>query len=214
MNINKVIIPAAGLGTRFLPYTKAIPKEMLPLGNKPAIQHIVQEGIDSGIKDFFIIISKEKTDIKKHFQADPQLEEWLKSQGKLSLLDSVKEIRQKAALHYIEQQKPLGLGHAILMAHNEIGNDYFGIMLPDDIILGDDPGIGQLMRIARKEGASVLAVQEVPQEKVSSYGVVAIKEEISGDIFEISTMVEKPLAHLAPSNLAVIGRYVLSPTIF
>lgn len=214
MNINKVIIPAAGLGTRFLPYTKAIPKEMLPLGNKPAIQHIVQEGIDSGIKDFFIIISKEKTDIKKHFQADPPLEEWLQSQGKLSLLDSVKEIRQNAALHYIEQQKPLGLGHAILMAHKEIGNDYFGIMLPDDIILGDDPGIGQLMRIARKEGASVLAVQEVPQEKVSSYGVVAIKEEISGDIFEISTMVEKPLAHLAPSNLAVIGRYVLSPTIF
>ncbi|MCX5921707.1 MAG: UTP--glucose-1-phosphate uridylyltransferase [Candidatus Dependentiae bacterium] len=214
MNITKVIIPAAGLGTRFLPYTKTIPKEMLPLGNKPAIQHIIEEGIQSHLKDFFIIISKEKKELRHYFEPNTALEATLESQGKLGLLDSIKTINQNSSLYYIEQPKPLGLGHAIMMAHEQIGSEYFGIMLPDDIMLSQDPGIGQLMNIARKEKASVIAVQEVPHHAVSSYGIVAIKEQINADIFEVKSMVEKPHPDDAPSTLAVIGRYVLSPTIF
>lgn len=214
MNITKVVIPAAGLGTRFLPYTKTIPKEMLPLGNKPAIQNIIEEGIQSHIKEFFIIINKEKKELCKYFEPDNKLESLLEAQGKSELLDSLKKIQQTAKLFYIEQPKPLGLGHAIMMAKQEIGNDYFGILLPDDIILGADPSIGQLMNIAYKEHASVIAVQEVPQDQISAYGVIAIKKQIAHDIFEIDHMVEKPPVHLAPSNLAIIGRYILSPKIF
>jgi len=214
MNITKLIIPAAGLGTRFLPITKTLPKEMLPLGNKPAIQHIVEEGIKSHIKEFYIIINKEKRELRTYFDTDKELEAILKQQGKLSLLDSIKEIQEHAKLFYIEQPKPLGLGHAIMMAQQEIGNNYFGVILPDDIIVCNNPGIGQLMHIAYKEHASVIAVQEVPQNKISSYGVIAIKEQITQDLFEIDHMVEKPSVEQAPSNLAIIGRYILSPKIF
>ena len=214
MDITKAIIPAAGMGTRFLPYTKAIPKEMLPLGNTPAIQYIVEESMSSGIKDIFIIINKEKVELKKYFDRDDNLEATLATQGKLHLLDSLQVIREKTALRYVEQHKPLGLGHAILMARQHIGENYFGVLLPDDIILHEQPGLAQLISIAQQKKASVIAVQEVPPSQVSAYGVIAIKEQLSSELFEVATMVEKPSIEKAPSMLAVIGRYVLSPALF
>lgn len=214
MNITKVIIPAAGLGTRFLPYTKTIAKEMLPLGNKPAIQYIVEEGIASGLNQFFIIVNKEKVEIKNYFSHDKNIENILEQKGLLHTLDSIKAIEQAATLSFIEQQEPKGLGHAVLMAREQVGTDYCAVILPDDIMIGAAPGIGQLIEQAKKYNASIIAVQEVPQERVSSYGIVAIKEHITPDLFEVSGMVEKPQPQNAPSRLGIIGRYVLSPKIF
>ncbi len=215
MSVTKTIIPAAGLGTRFLPYTKTIAKEMLPLGNKPAIQFIIDEGINSGIKDFYIITSKEKTQIQDYFSSNPALEQLLEKSNKLSLLDSVKKINEQAELHFVNQPKPLGLGHAILMAQPQIGNEYFSVMLPDDISFNDDvPELANLIAIAIEHQASVIAVREVSEEKVSSYGIVAIKEEINDSTFYISRLVEKPTIDQAPSRFAIAGRYVLSPKIF
>ena len=214
MKITKTIIPAAGLGTRLLPYTKTIAKEMIALGNKPAIQFIIEEGMHSGVKDFYIIINKEKTQIKNYFSEDPVLENILKENNKIHLLDSVKEIIQNTNLHYIEQHKPMGLGHAILMAQKAIDNEYFSVILPDDIFFGDDPGIAQLISVATQYNASVIAVREVAAEKVSSYGIVSLKATLGDDIFEIAELVEKPSLEKAPSRLAISGRYVLSPRIF
>ena len=214
MEIKKSIIPAAGLGTRFLPYTKSIPKEMLPLLNKPAIQYIAEEGIQSGITEFLIVANEDKKSILDYFKSNPSLEKFLHEKNKLQLLASVKNIEQQAAFFYVEQAVPLGLGHAILMAQGLIGHEYFGIQLPDDIIIGAEPGLGQLIHIAQEKKASVIAVQEVPAAKVSSYGIIATKQQLNPDLFEIETLVEKPAPHAAPSRLGIIGRYVLSPRIF
>lgn len=214
MKITKTIIPAAGLGTRLLPYTKTIPKEMIALGNKPAIQFIIEEGMHSAITDFYIIINKDKPQIKLYFSEDAALEKTLQESNKVQLLYSVKAIMQNTNLHYIEQPKPMGLGHAILMAENSIANEYFSVMLPDDIVLGPTPGIGQLIEIATRYNASVIAVREVPAEKVSSYGIVSIKTKLAEDIFEIGDLVEKPPLDKAPSRFAISGRYVLSPRVF
>jgi UTP--glucose-1-phosphate uridylyltransferase len=214
MDITKAIIPAAGLGTRFLPYTKAIPKEMLPLLNKPAIQYIIEECLASNVKDFFLITSRNKQAIANHLDSDPGLEHALQEHGKLDLLSSINRIIRAAQFTYIRQSETLGLGHAIWLARHSIGKEYFSVLLPDDIIAGKMPGLAQLMRIAQQEKASVVAVQEVPHDLVSNYGVVSIKKQITPNLFQVGHLVEKPDSKDTPSNLAIIGRYVLSHKIF
>lgn len=214
MKINDVIIPAAGLGTRFLPFTKAVPKEMVPLGNRPAIHLVVKEALDADLKNMNIIISKDKDAIKKYFSPYPQLEKQLKTSGKIERLAGLQQILNTAHFEYICQEKPLGLGHAIGLAATHVTGDYFGIMLPDDIVFSKQPGIGQLIEVARKYNASVIAVQEILDERISAYGVVDIKQQISDDLVEISNLVEKPKAQDAPSRLGIIGRYVLSIKLF
>ncbi|MBN1549784.1 UTP--glucose-1-phosphate uridylyltransferase [Candidatus Babeliales bacterium] len=214
MEITKAIIPAAGLGTRFLPYTKAIPKEMLPLLDRPALQWIVEEGVASDIKNFLIITSKGKESLADHFDGSHELELILKERGKESFLSSLSSINRNAQFSYIRQQDPLGLGHAVSLARHAIGKEYFGVFLPDDIIIGRQPGLAQLIRIARQEKGSVIAVQEVPADCVSSYGIVAVKKQITPHLYQASHLVEKPAKKDAPSNLAIIGRYVLSHKVF
>ncbi len=214
IDVVKAIIPAAGLGTRFLPFTKAVPKEMLPLLNKPAIQHVVEEGVSSGIKNFFIVTGRAKAALANHFDISPDLELMLKEKNKLDLISGIEKIIRSAHFTYVRQPEPLGLGHAIWMARHSIGKEYFGVFLPDDIIVSKQPGLDQLIKVARQEKASVIAVQEVPMECVSSYGVVSIKKQITPKLFQVSHLVEKPDQKDAPSNLAVIGRYVLSHKVF
>lgn len=214
MEITKAIIPAAGLGTRFLPLTKAIPKEMIPLLNKPAIHYIVEEGIKSSINQFLIITDKHKQAIGDYFDAAPELSSLLKERGKEALLSEITKLIRQAHFTYIRQSEPLGLGHAIWMARHSIGKEYFGIFLPDDIIVGPDPALAQLIRIARQEKASVIAVQEVPNDCVSAYGIIDVKKQITPNLFQVANLVEKPNIKDAPSNLAIIGRYVLSHKIF
>lgn len=214
MEITKAIIPAAGLGSRFLPFTKAVPKEMLPLLNKPAIQYVVEEGLASSIANYLVVMGRGKDAIADHFDAFLGLEAMLKERDKEELLAGIDRIIRQAHFTYIRQQEPLGLGHAVLMAKHAIGKEYFGIFLPDDIIISKQPALAQLIRVARQEKASVIAVQEVPADCVSNYGVIAIKKQITPNLFQVSHLVEKPQPKNAPSNLAVIGRYVLSHKIF
>jgi UTP--glucose-1-phosphate uridylyltransferase len=214
MKINKAVIPAAGLGTRFLPYTKAIPKEMLPILEKPSIQLIVEEGLASNINDFIIIANEDKQALKNHFSHQPKLEKELAHKGKTALLENINHIIDSAQFTFIPQPEPLGLGHAILMAKKAIGNEYFSIFLPDEIMIGQDPAIAQLITVAQKYNASVVGVLEVPRETVSSYGIIAIKEQLEDGIFDVTQLIEKPTIDQAPSNFALIGRYVLSPAIF
>ncbi len=214
MDIIKAVIPAAGLGTRFLPFTKAVPKEMLPLLNKPAIQYIIEEGLASEISTFLLVTCKGKEAIANHFDPNLELETFLKERGKMDLLNNLKKIERSAHFCYIRQSEPQGLGHAVLMAQHMIGKEYFGVFLPDDIIMSKTPAFQQLAKIARQEKASVIAVQEVPMEQVSSYGMIGIKKQITPNLFQVSHLVEKPDQKDSPSNLAVIGRYILSHKIF
>jgi UTP--glucose-1-phosphate uridylyltransferase len=213
-SIIKAIIPAAGFGTRFLPFTKAVPKEMIPLLNKPAIQYIIEEGLASEFRNFCLITNRHKKSIADYFDYSPELTELLKEKNKLDLIASVEKIIKVAQFTYIRQTEPLGLGHAVWLARHCIGKEYFSVLLPDDIIVDKTPAIAQLVRIARQEKASVIAIQEVPNECVSSYGIIAIKKQISGSLFQVSDVIEKPAPKDAPSNLAIIGRYVLSHKIF
>lgn len=214
MNITKAIIPAAGLGTRFLPFTKAVPKEMVPLLNKPALHYILEEGLGSGIEHFSIVTSKEKKAIEQYLSPNPEVEQFLKDRNKSGLIASINEIMQRATFSYTLQGEPLGLGHAVWTARHDIGHEYFGIFLPDDIMLSQTPALKQLISAAQEHNASVIAVQEVPMESVSSYGVIRVKNALSDRLFEVESLVEKPAQKDAPSNLAVIGRYVLSHKIF
>lgn len=214
MKINKAIIPAAGLGTRFLPYTKAIAKEMLPILEKPSIQIIAEEGIASGINDFVIIANDDKPELKNHFTHQPKLEKTLAARGKSALLESINTIIDNAQFTFVPQPEALGLGHAILQAKEAIGNEYFGIFLPDEIMIGDVPALAQLIAVAQKYNASVIGVLQVPHEKVSSYGIVAIKDQLEEGIFDVAALIEKPKVDQAPSNFAIVGRYILSPRIF
>lgn len=214
MDIIKTVIPSAGLGTRFLPFTKAIPKEMLPVLNKPALQCIVEEALASDIHNFLIVTGRGKEAIAEHFDPSLSLEVMLKERDKSNLLTALDRIARLGHFTYIRQSEALGLGHAVLMAQHSIGKEYFGIMLPDDIIVAKQPGLGQLIRVARQEKATVIAVQEVPTEQLSSYGVIGIKKQITPNLFQISHIIEKPHLKDAPSNLAVVGRYVISHKIF
>jgi len=213
--IRAAVIPAAGLGTRFLPFTKSVPKEMLPLINKPAIQHIIEESVDSNLTELFLIIGNGKGAIVDYFNPIHEQAAFLKEKDKQLLQEVISNRIGKSTISYLLQPQPKGLGHAIYMAKNVIPTDsYFAVLLPDDILVGKDPAIGVMADIARKENACVIGVQEVPLEHISSYGVVGIKQKLSNDVFEISHLVEKPKKEDAPSNLAVVGRYILPQKIF
>ncbi len=214
MEIVKVVIPAAGLGTRFLPYTKTMPKEMLPIIGKPAIHFSVQEAINSGIDHVLFITNRSKELISNYFDSAPDLDSLLEDKNKLHEVKDINHIIKTAHFSYIRQSSPLGLGHAVLMAKPFIGKEYFAVALPDDIIMGKKPALAQLIRIARQEKATVIAVQEVPHDQVSSYGVIRIKKQITPNLFQVDSLIEKPSLKDAPSNLAIIGRYVLSHKIF
>ena len=214
MVIAKAIIPAGGLGTRFLPATKTLPKEMLPVLDKPAIQYIIEEGVKSGIKNFVVVTGKNKSVIEDHFDTYPELENFLRSKNKEELLDGLSKIIYATNFVYVRQREPLGLGHAVWTARHVVGKEYVAVFLPDDIVVGQVPAISQLMQIATQEKCSVVAVQEVPLESVSNYGVIGIRKQFSPNLFQVKSLVEKPAIANAPSNLAIIGRYVLSPSIF
>lgn len=214
MHISHVIIPAAGMGTRFLPFTKSVPKEMLPILNLPAIHYIIEEGIGSGIADFFIVANNDKQALFDYLSDNPLLNKHLGLYNKQHLLNPLNSMINKINVIPVAQPEPLGLGHAILMAQTAVGDNYFGIILPDDIFISPVPALSQLISIAQKEKVSVIAVQKVPREKISSYGVIAIKEQVSETLFEISCVVEKPHADQAPSDFAISGRYVFCPALF
>ncbi|TCZ79438.1 UTP--glucose-1-phosphate uridylyltransferase GalU [Paenibacillus albiflavus] len=213
MKIRKAIIPAAGLGTRFLPATKAQPKEMLPIVDKPAIQYIVEEAIQSGIEDIIIVTGRSKRAIEDHFDKSIELETLLKEKDSLQLLDQVQMVSNLADIHYIRQKEPLGLGHAIYCARKFIGNEPFAVLLGDDIIEANPPCLRSMIDLYDEVETSVIAVQEVPWEDVSKYGIISPAPQVDA-YRRISDLVEKPAQDNAPSNLAVIGRYIIEPEIF
>lgn len=211
--VRKAVIPAAGLGTRFLPATKATPKEMLPIVDKPTIQYIVEEALASGIEEILIITGRSKRAIEDHFDRSIELELNLEASGKTAELEMVKEI-SGIRIHYTRQKEPRGLGHAILCAKQFVGDEPFAVLLGDDVVDGKVPALKQLIDVYDKTGASVLGVQEVPQEKVSSYGIVDSQPTEEARTFTVRDMVEKPALAEAPSRLAVLGRYVITPQVF
>ncbi|GEL07233.1 UTP--glucose-1-phosphate uridylyltransferase GalU [Salisediminibacterium halotolerans] len=216
MKVKKAIIPAAGLGTRFLPATKAQPKEMLPIVDKPTIQYIVEEAIASGIEDIIIVSGRGKRAIEDHFDKSYELEETLRMKEKHAILEEMQNISNMANIHYIRQKEPRGLGHAISVAKHFIGNEPFAVLLGDDIVKSDDkPCLKQLIEIFERYNSSVVGVQPIPEEDVSKYGIVAPKStEIEPGVIHVDDLVEKPKQADAPSNKAIMGRYVLRPEIF
>ncbi|MGG1676510.1 UTP--glucose-1-phosphate uridylyltransferase GalU [Neobacillus sp. NRS-1170] len=214
MSIKKAVIPAAGLGTRFLPATKAQPKEMLPIVDKPTIQYIVEEAVASGIEDIIIVTGRNKRAIEDHFDYSIELELELEEKDKQELLTMVKDISTMVNIHYIRQKKPLGLGHAVHCARRFIGNEPFAVLLGDDIVKSDKPCLKQLMDVHEQFGCSVIGTKIMPNEELYKYGVIAPSNEgISNKIVEVKDMVEKPREN-APSNFAIMGRYILNPEIF
>ncbi|APB38205.1 UTP--glucose-1-phosphate uridylyltransferase GalU [Heyndrickxia coagulans] len=211
--VRKAIIPAAGLGTRFLPATKAMPKEMLPIVDKPTIQYIVEEAVESGIEDIIIVTGKGKRAIEDHFDNAWELEQNLAEKGKFDLLDKVRYSSNLANIHYIRQKEPLGLGHAVWCARNFIGDEPFAVLLGDDIVQNDPPCLKQLIDQYEETRSSVIGVQEVPENETHRYGVIAPASQ-EGRRYQVETFVEKPAPGTAPSNLAIIGRYLLTPEIF
>lgn len=210
--IRKAIIPAAGLGTRFLPATKAQPKEMLPIVDKPAIQFIIEEAIASGIEEILIITGRNKRSIEDHFDRSLELEMQLKSQGKYDMLKLIEEI-SNITIHFIRQKEAKGLGHAVLCAKQFVGNEPFAVLLGDDLVDASVPCLSQLIDVYEDLGGSVLGVQRVPKDKVSSYGIVEPRA-IKPNIWQALNLIEKPEPGEAPSDLAVLGRYILDPDIF
>lgn len=210
--VRKAIIPAAGLGTRFLPATKAMPKEMLPIVDKPTIQYIVEEAIESGIEDIIIVTGKGKRAIEDHFDSAFELEDNLARKEKFELLEQVRK-PGKVDIHYIRQKEPKGLGHAIWCARKFIGNEPFAVLLGDDIVQAKVPSLKQLMNMYDKVGSSVIGVQPVPLEETNRYGIIDPSRQ-DGRMYEVRNFVEKPPVELAPSNLAILGRYILTPEIF
>jgi UTP--glucose-1-phosphate uridylyltransferase len=213
MKIHKAIIPAAGLGTRFLPATKSLPKEMVPIVDKPAIQYIVEEIVGSGIRDILIITGRGKRAIEDHFDKSFELNEVLKEKGDQESLKTLEEIEEMADIHYLRQKEALGTGHAILKARYHIANEPFAVLYGDDLVISKIPCIKQLMDLYEKYNCSILAVQEVPMEKVSSYGIME-GTKVNGEVHLVEKLVEKPNPKDAPSNLAFLGRCVLDPAIF
>ncbi|PYZ92567.1 UTP--glucose-1-phosphate uridylyltransferase [Salipaludibacillus keqinensis] len=214
--VKKAIIPAAGLGTRFLPATKAQPKEMLPIVDKPTIQYIVEEAIHSGIEDIIIISGRGKRAIEDHFDKSYELEETLLKKEKFALLEEIQDISNMANIHYIRQKEPKGLGHAIGCAKHFIGDEPFAVLLGDDIVQTEDkPCLRQLIDVFERYNSSVVGVQPVPDADVSKYGIVSPKSsEIEPGVIHVADLVEKPSVEEAPSNHAIMGRYVLRPEIF
>ncbi len=213
MRVRKAVIPAAGLGTRFLPATKSLPKEMLPIVDKPAIQYIVEEIVGSGIQDILIITGRGKRAIEDHFDKSFELNEVLKEKGDHARLETLEQIEEMANIHYLRQKESLGTGHAIMKARNHIANEPFAVLYGDDLVISDVPCIKQLMDLYEKYSCTILAVQEVPHDQVSNYGIIDGKN-INGEVVLVNRLVEKPSPDEAPSNLAFLGRCVLAPSIF
>ncbi len=211
-SIKKAVLPAAGLGTRFLPATKASPKEMLPIVDKPMIQYAVEEALSCGINEFIIITGKHKRTIEDHFDSAFELEENLKKKGKIDLLEQIM-ILNHIDFAYIRQRLPLGLGHAILCAMPFVKDEPFAVLLSDDIIDSEDTLLGDMIKIYEKYKSPVIALEEIPKKEIHKYGVVAYENK-HGNVFKIGDLVEKPPPEKAPSNLAIIGRYILTPDIF
>ncbi len=212
--VRKAIIPAAGLGTRFLPATKAQPKEMLPIVDKPTIQYIVEEAIESGIEEILIITGKHKRAIEDHFDSFFELEYELQEKGKIKLLQTVKDIANLADIHYIRQKKQLGLGHAILCAKTFVGDEPFAVLLGDDVVKNDNkPCLKQLIEVYEKYNNTIIGVQEVDKKEVDKYGIVS-GNKIEDRLYKVDELVEKPLVEEAKSNTAILGRYILEPKIF
>lgn len=212
-NIRKVIIPVAGWGTRSLPATKNIPKEMLPIYNKPAIQYVVEEAQRAHIQDVIFVTNRDKNVIEDHFDYNLQLEAVLERAGKLDKLAEVRHVAEMVNIMSVRQKKQLGLGHAVLCARELVGDEPFAVMVGDDLMFSATPGIQQLIEVAQAEKMPVIGVMEVPWEKVSRYGIIQ-GEEVSPGVYRVMDMVEKPRREDAPSRLAIVGRYVLTPDIF
>ncbi|MEW6408829.1 MAG: UTP--glucose-1-phosphate uridylyltransferase GalU [Nitrospirota bacterium] len=212
-DIIKAVFPAAGLGTRFLPATKASPKEMLPLVDKPMIQYVVEEAVAAGIKEIIIITGRHKRAIEDHFDLAFELEETLKKKGETELLDEIKRIANMVTICYIRQKEQRGLGHAILCARHLVDNGPFAVMLGDDVIDSSQPAIKQIIEIYKRFNASVIAIEKVDKKEVHRYGIIDAKP-VGNGVYRIIDLVEKPKPKDAPSNLAIIGRYILTPEIF
>ena len=215
--IRKAVFPAAGLGTRFLPATKAQPKEMLVLVDKPVIQYGVEEAVDSGVDNIVIVTGRGKNAIEDHFDAAVELESYLEQRGKTAQLEEIRKISKLINVSYVRQGEPLGLGHAVLVTRNLVGNEPFAVILGDDVIDANPPALKQMIEVFQRVNGPVLAVERVPEEDVSSYGVVRIDDSAKGlgrGVYQVADLVEKPRREEAPSNLAIIGRYILTPDIF
>lgn len=211
--VTKAIFPVAGMGTRFLPATKSVPKEIMTLVDRPLIQYAIDEARAAGIKEFIFVTSRGKSALEDYFDHAPELENKLRQDGKNDLLEALKSTNMDSgAIAYIRQHKPLGLGHAVWCARRLIGNEPFAVMLPDDVIAAERPCLQQMVEAHAETGGSMVAAMEVPNEKVSSYGVLDLEED-RGSVVSVRGMVEKPPADSAPSNLAVIGRYILTPQV-
>lgn len=213
MKVKKAIIPAAGLGTRFLPATKAQPKEMLPIVDKPTIQYIIEEAVASGIEEILVITGRNKKAIEDHFDKSVELEDELQEHGKSELLELVRGISNMANIYYIRQKEPKGLGHAVNCAKTFVGNEPFAVMLGDDVVDSKVPCLKQLVDCFDKYSSTILGVQEVPLSEVSKYGIIDGKN-IEDKVYKINGLVEKPKIEDAPSNIAILGRYIITPQIF
>jgi len=211
--VKKAVFPAAGLGTRFLPATKAQPKEMLPLVDKPTIQYVVEEAVASGLEEIILVTGRNKRAREGHFDAAFELEYYLQDRGKMEELAQIKTISELASVSYVRQKEPLGLGHAILCARPLVGDEPFAVFLGDDIIVSRTPCMRQLLDVFQRHGGPVLAVMRMPREEIGRYGVIAPRG-LGGNVYEVQDLVEKPDPKDAPSDLAIIGRYVLTPDIF
>ncbi|HKX50390.1 MAG TPA: UTP--glucose-1-phosphate uridylyltransferase GalU [Candidatus Binatia bacterium] len=213
MKIRKAVIPVAGLGTRFLPATKTVPKELLPIIDIPSIQYVVQEAVDAGIQEIIFVTGRGKDGIEDHFDEAPELEQILADRGQTATVDMLRRIAEMTEVVSVRQKKPLGLGHAVLCARDLVGDEPFAVMLADDLIDAETPGIRQLVEIFTETEESVVALMKVPREEVHQYGVIKGKE-VKPRLYAVEATVEKPAAKEAPSQLAIIGRYVLRPEIF
>lgn len=216
MTLHKAVIPAAGLGTRFLPATKSTPKEMLPVVDKPAIQYVVEEAAAAGLDDVLLIIGRNKGSIEDHFDSAPEVERALEAKGDDARLDAVKRSSDLAHVHFVRQGQPKGLGHAVLQAKHHVGDEPFAVLLGDDLIDERDPLLPTMIELQERTGGSVVALLEVEPSQISLYGAAAVEElaDAPADQVRVTGLVEKPAAEDAPSNLAVIGRYVLNPAVF
>ncbi len=213
MKLRKAVIPAAGLGTRFLPATKAQPKEMLPIVDKPTIQYIIEEAASAGVEDIIIVTGRSKRSIEDHFDRSIELEMELEKAGKSDWLEMVKSISEIANIHFIRQKQPLGLGHAVLTASHFIGDEPFAVLLGDDVVVSKKPVLQQMVEVFSEYKTSILGVQEVSPDAVSRYGIVDCRH-VDNDVYKVRDLIEKPKKEDAPSNIAILGRYILTPIIF
>lgn len=213
MNIRKVVIPVAGWGTRSLPASKNIPKEMLPVYNKPVVQYVVEEAMRAGVEDVIFVTNRDKSVIEDHFDYNLQLESVLERAGKREMLEQVRHVAEMVNIMAVRQKKQLGLGHAVLCARELVGNDPFAVMVGDDLMFGDGAGLQELVRVSEERNMPVIGVMEVPADRIDRYGIIT-GEEISPGVYSITEMVEKPAVGTTSSRLAIVGRYVLTPDIF